>query len=139
MKKTFIAALAVFSLTGMATAIAGPQSLQDPAKAGSVQISTTQAPRYQLGTSEFLDYAYTYKFDNGSVVRFSEKANRYYAEMKGAERTRLYPVAPGKFRTAEGVDVAFSDRGETVAVTNMHLLPNPVAMLPVEGAVIARR
>jgi hypothetical protein len=138
MKKTFIAALAALSLTGMAAAIAGPQSLQDPAKAGSVQISN-QASRYQLGTSEFLDYAYTYKFDNGTVVRFSEKANRYYAEMKGAPRTRLYPVAPGQFRTAEGADIAFSDRGETVAVTNIHLLPNSVAMLPVEGAVIARR
>jgi hypothetical protein len=138
MKKTFIAALAALSLTGMTVAIAGPQSADDPARAGSVQISTV-AGKYQLGVAEFNDYAYTYKMDNGLVLRFSESGNRYYVEVKGEPRTRLLPTAAGKFTTAGGVDFDFAEYGEMVAITNIHRLSDSVAMLPVEGTVIARR
>jgi hypothetical protein len=138
MKKSFIAAVAALSLTGMTVAIAGPQSLEDAAKAGSVQISKG-AGHYQLGVAEFNNYAYTYKMDNGQVVRFSEVGNRYYVELKGEPRTRLLPTAEGKFSTAQGADFSFTDFGDTVAITNFHRLPMSVALAPVEGPVVARR
>jgi hypothetical protein len=138
MKKSFIAAVAALSLTGMTVAIAGPQSLEEAAKAGSVQISKGAA-HYTLGTAEFKDYSYSYKMDNGQTVRFSEVGNRYYVELKGEPRTRLLPTAEGKFTTEQGTDFAFADFGDTVAITNLHRLPMSVAMAPVEGPVVARR
>lgn len=137
MKKTFIAAVAALSLTGMTVAIAGPQSLEDAAKAGTVQISKTS--QYRLGTGEFNDYAATYKLQNGNTVRFSQQANRYFIQLKGEQRTELHPVAAAKFVTAQGVDVEFREEGDLVAIGNIHQLPSSVAMAPVEGSVVARR
>lgn len=142
MQKSLIAA--VFALSAIAAgAHAAPQSATDTNQ-GSVQIK--RAPAYDMNKAEFLDYAFSYRLENGQVVEFSEDGGRYFAQLRGPNRfeynrVEMFPVDAQTFVTGNGARIAFRDEGNTVGVSNFERLPNGrlAAKLPSGTIMLARR
>ncbi|MGV7209353.1 hypothetical protein ACLB1G_16035 [Oxalobacteraceae bacterium A2-2] len=140
MQKSLIAA--VFALSAIAAgAHAAPQSANEPIQ-GSVQIK--RAPGYDMTKAEFLDYAYSYRLENGQVVEFTEDSGRYFAQLRSKNmaynRVEIFPVDASTFVTSSGARIAFRDEGSTVGVSNFERLPNRLAAkLPANTIMMARR
>lgn len=123
-------ALAAAAAFAMSTAYAAPQVVGDDAD--SVQIKAKSA--YKVAPNEFDDYDYSYRLDDGRVIKFSQRVTTFYTQLKGEPKTQIFARAPGVFVTAQGTRIEFRDAGETVAITNLERLPMAVAM-PATGKV----
>lgn len=121
---------ATVALAALSTAHAAPQVVGDDAD--SVQIKAKSG--YKVAPNEFDDYAYSYRLDDGRVIKFSQRVTTFHAQLKGEPKTRIFERAPGVFVTARGTRIEFRDAGETVAITNLERLPMAVAM-PATGKV----
>lgn len=140
MKPTAIGAMAVAMLAGCwSTALA--QQASDMASAPQVQISRTNAaPAYRLAPQEFASYARPYLLDNGIVIHFFQRRRQYYTQMYNEAPVEIFPQAEGKFTTALGAKVEFSDEGDTIVLTHLDRMPySGVVPISPERVYIASR
>lgn len=118
----------------MACATAGPQQVAGSGE--SVQIPAPES--YKLAPNEFNEYAYSYQLDNGQQLRFSQRVNTYYVQLRGEAKTQIFSRAPGVFMTASGVRMEFRDSGEQVVIRNFERLA-VAAKLPENTLMVAGR
>jgi len=131
-KLTSAAAALCIVVAGLAPAAAQVNEPSVPVPAPARAVSP-----YELRSHEFEDYAFSYRLSNGQVAEFSEQNNRYYVVVRNhgisqatlavqaSRRTpvQLLAVAPGKFVTRDGVELSFTNDGETVTIGNFERLP----------------
>ena len=97
-------AQAIFTLIGAmalsASAIAGPAVPPD-ASGTSVMSVNVPGSAYKLTPAEFEGVKGTYKLSNGDVMRVSTSQRKVWAEINGANKTELVPVAQNTFIALE--------------------------------------
>jgi hypothetical protein len=89
----------------------------------SIQIKASTAPAYRLAPQEFYNYARPYLLDNGVVIHFYERRHKFYTQLYNEEPVEIFAQAPGRFVTALGAQMAFTDDGDTIAVTHLDRVP----------------
>lgn len=106
-------------------AVAEPQ-------ADSVQIKAPQqAPKVmRLAPGEFDDYAASYNLSNGQRIAFSQRGQRYFAQLDGERRTELLPRAPGVFTTLDGARMEFTSKGADLTIRNYERLVTSAVLPP---------
>lgn len=125
MKTAVSAALCAALGMGMGCAYAEPQ-------ADSVQITAPQqAPRtMRLAPGEFVEYAATYDLSNGQRIAFTQRGQRYFAQLEGEARTELLPRAPGVFTTMAGARMEFANKGADLTIRNYERLVTSTVLPP---------
>jgi hypothetical protein len=83
-----------------ASAIAGPAVPPD-ASGTSVMSVNVPGTAYKLTPAEFNGVAGSYKLANGSTLRVSTSQRKVWAEIDGANKTQLVPVAQNTFVALE--------------------------------------
>lgn len=130
MKTTLLSLAVAAALSAASFAYAA-----DPA-GESVKI---QAPAtYHIEPYQFDDYANLYKLSNGDQMKFTREVGKFYTEVKGSPRVRIYATGPGEFVTGAGAKVTFTEDGEQLIVDNYERLPM-VRRLPANTMVMANR
>jgi hypothetical protein len=61
--------------------------------------------------------------DNGVVIHFYERRHKFYTQLYNEEPVEIFAQAPGRFVTALGAQMAFTDDGDTIAVTHLDRVP----------------
>lgn len=89
----------------------------------SIKIKASAAPAYRLAPQEFYNYARPYLLDNGIVIHFYERRHKLYTQLYNEEPVEIFAQSPGRFVTALGAQMAFTDDGDTIAVTHLDRVP----------------
>ncbi len=140
MKPTAIGAMVAALLAGCwSTALA-----QEATAAGAgpqVQINRANgAAAYRLAPQEFDQYARPYLLENGIVIHFFQRRRQFFTQMYNEVPVELFPQAPGKFTTAQGAKVEFTDDGDTIALIHLDRMPYTAgAPAAADRVYIARR
>ena len=73
---------------------------------------------YRLGVGEFEDFAHGYHLKTGEKVYFTRHGKqRFYVQLEGRKRERMFAQSRGVFMTESGARVEFSEFGHAVAIT----------------------
>lgn len=108
----------IFSAALVGTASAAPQGAGEQKDAVSAAVTST----YELGNSEFDDYAKPFMLEDGRRVTFTQNLDNYYVQLDREPRMKMLPQAPGVFMTANGVRIQFRDDGDTVSIRDYEKL-----------------
>lgn len=124
--KTYVGA-AVGAALGLSVFCASAEPQAD-----SVQITAPQqAPKVmRLAPGEFDDYAASYDLSNGQRIAFSQRGQRYFAQLAGEPRAELLPRAPGVFVTPAGARMEFGNKGAEVTIRNYERLVTSAVLPP---------
>lgn len=104
-------------------AVACSVQAQTAAPTESVQIKASGASAYRLAPREFEQFARAYLLDNGIVIHLYQRRQRFYTQLYNEAPVELYAQAPGKFSTANGARLEFTDDGDTIAITHLDRMP----------------
>ena len=129
MKTTLLslAVAAALSATSFAHAVDAGESVKINAPVG-----------YHIEPQQFADYEYSYKLSNGDQMRFTRQVGKFFTEVKGSPRVRIYATGPGEFVTSAGTRLKFTEDGDTLTVNNYERLPM-ASRLPANTIVVATR
>ncbi|SFU88830.1 hypothetical protein [Pseudoduganella namucuonensis] len=104
-------------------AVACAAQAQPSAPPESIQIKASGAAAYRLAPREFEQFARAYLLDNGIVIHLYQRRQRFYTQLYNEAPVELYAQAPGKFSTANGARLEFTDDGDTIAITRLDRMP----------------
>jgi len=142
MKTSFYALTAAIAFATAASAYAAPQSGADQAAnpatpADSVQVNITR-PHYFMLPQDFKEFAHSYELETGQIISFRRSGRHFYATLENEAPAEIFPSAHYAFKTANGVQVQFSEFKDNIAITNFERLPMTVAIAPT-GHIVAGR
>ena len=124
MKKLLFSALAALAFAGMDAAFAADN------QESSAQLR--EANDYRLGVGEFEIYRHGYDLKTGDKVHFTQQGKqRFFAQLDGRKRERMYARSKGVFMTESGARVEFSESGHAVTIDHFEMLSPALA---VQGA-----
>ena len=120
MKKVLFSALAALALASKGAAFA--------------------ADDYRLSAGEFDDFAHGYNLSTGDKVYFTQQGKqRFFVELEGQRRERMYARSKRVFVTQAGARVEFSERGHDVTINNFEMMSQAMAKEGLKDAAIVSR
>jgi hypothetical protein len=102
--------------------LAATAQAQTAPSAGIAQVEVRGKAEYKLAPHEFDTYVGSYRFDSGDTLKVWQQGTRYYSQLKNQARHELMPTAAGNFVATSGAKIAFSEDGNTVAVSQFDKL-----------------
>jgi hypothetical protein len=112
MKKVLFSALATLALASTSAAFAATS--EEPA------MQARAADDYRLSAGEFEAYRHVYDLKTGDKVYFTQQGKqRFFAQLDGQKRERMYAKSRGVFLTESGTRVEFSESGHAVTIDKL--------------------
>lgn len=126
-KPRFLPLAAALFMFATAGAMAQAPAPSTPTVTDSVRVSV--GTPYHVTAQEAATLDQPYQLSNGQVFFVRQQDHQFFGHLAqrvnapARQEVELHPVAPGRFVTRKGANLAFSDAGEKVVIDDAQTLP----------------